>query len=140
MTRDAIVAEAQSWLGTPYHHLGRRKGVGTDCVGIVLGVLAACGTHVQPNRWVYNRRAEDGDLDLEMGQVLQRVPLAEAGPGDVATFWIRPRERRVQHCGILTPHGLLHTHSGVGKVVEHRLDVRWQERMSSVYRLPGVTE
>ncbi len=26
------------WLGTPYRHQGRRKGVGCDCLGLVLGV------------------------------------------------------------------------------------------------------
>lgn len=29
--RSAVVAEALSWRGTPYHHMGRVKGAGVDC-------------------------------------------------------------------------------------------------------------
>ena len=29
--REKLVAEALSWLGTPYHHAGRVKGGGVDC-------------------------------------------------------------------------------------------------------------
>jgi NlpC/P60 family putative phage cell wall peptidase len=38
---DAVVAEALTWLGTPYRHQGSRKGVGCDCLGLVLGVWRA---------------------------------------------------------------------------------------------------
>ena len=38
ITRAAIVAEARSWLGTPYHHQASRKGAGADCLGLVRGV------------------------------------------------------------------------------------------------------
>ena len=31
------VAEALTWLGTPYHHQGRVKGVGVDCRSIQHG-------------------------------------------------------------------------------------------------------
>lgn len=30
-----VIAEARSWIGTPYHHKGRVKGVGVDCGGMV---------------------------------------------------------------------------------------------------------
>ena len=36
--RAAIIAAARRWLGTPYRHQGARLGVGTDCLGVVLGV------------------------------------------------------------------------------------------------------
>jgi cell wall-associated NlpC family hydrolase len=29
--RAAVVAEARSWLGTPFHHQGRVKAAGVDC-------------------------------------------------------------------------------------------------------------
>jgi cell wall-associated NlpC family hydrolase len=36
--RAAIVAEARSWIGTPYRHQASLKGVGTDCLGLLRGV------------------------------------------------------------------------------------------------------
>ena len=41
--RAAVVAEAQSWLRTPYHHMGRVKGAGVDCAMLPAEVYAACG-------------------------------------------------------------------------------------------------
>ena len=37
-SRAAVVAEAIAWLGTPYHHRARIKGVGVDCAQLALGV------------------------------------------------------------------------------------------------------
>ena len=33
-----IVAEARSWIGTPYRHQASLKGVGCDCLGLLRGV------------------------------------------------------------------------------------------------------
>jgi NlpC/P60 family putative phage cell wall peptidase len=45
--RAAVVAEAATWLGTPYHHMGRVKGGGTDCLMLLAEVYEAAG--VVPN-------------------------------------------------------------------------------------------
>lgn len=41
MSRDLVAAEARSWLGTPYHHHARVKGVGVDCAQILAAVFEA---------------------------------------------------------------------------------------------------
>lgn len=41
--RHAVVVEARSWLGTPYHHEARVKGVGVDCAQLLIGVFSAPG-------------------------------------------------------------------------------------------------
>src|SRR3712207_7216939 len=33
-----IIAEARSWIGTPYRHQASLKGVGCDCLGLLRGV------------------------------------------------------------------------------------------------------
>src|SRR5437764_272872 len=44
VSRATIVAEAESWLGTPYRHQASLKGVGCDCLGLVRGIWrAVCG-------------------------------------------------------------------------------------------------
>lgn len=137
MTRDAVVAEARTWLGTPFHHQGRLRGVGTDCVGVVMGLARHCGLEFEDD-WRYNKQAEGFDLSVEFGRLLERIPLEEAAPADVLTFWFRD-PTHVQHCGVLTPYGLLHTYGGVGRVVEHALDDRWARRRNAAFRLPGVS-
>ena len=39
--QNAIVQEALSWLGTPYHHQGRVKGCGVDCGTLLCEVFEA---------------------------------------------------------------------------------------------------
>src|SRR4029077_18614456 len=41
--REQFVAEALSWVGTPYHLGAMVKGAGCDCGTFLLGVLKACG-------------------------------------------------------------------------------------------------
>ena len=41
--RVAVVEEAKSWIGTPYHLKGRVKGAGADCFTFPAEVMIACG-------------------------------------------------------------------------------------------------
>mgnify|MGYP003587025146 CR=1 FL=1 len=41
--REAVVKEALSWLKTPYHHMGRVKGVGVDCGMLIAEVFEGAG-------------------------------------------------------------------------------------------------
>ncbi len=41
--RQAVVAEARTWEGTPWHHQGRVKGAGVDCLMLIAGVFEAAG-------------------------------------------------------------------------------------------------
>jgi hypothetical protein len=41
--RAAVIGEAETWLLTPYHHMGRVKGGGTDCLMLLAEVYEAVG-------------------------------------------------------------------------------------------------
>lgn len=41
--RAAVVAEARTWLRTPYHSMGRVKGAGCDCYTLLLEVFGKVG-------------------------------------------------------------------------------------------------
>ena len=42
-TREAAIAEARTWLGTPYHHRARIKGAGVDCLLLLHEVYVRAG-------------------------------------------------------------------------------------------------
>ncbi len=41
MSNEEIITEARSWLETPFHHQGRVRGVGVDCIGLIVEVARA---------------------------------------------------------------------------------------------------
>ena len=43
LTRAAVVAEARSWIGTPYHHAADVKGHGVDCAMLLVRVYCDLG-------------------------------------------------------------------------------------------------
>jgi cell wall-associated NlpC family hydrolase len=87
--RQRVVAEAEAWLRTPYHHMGRIQGGGTDCLMLLAEVYEAAGVipHVDvpfyPPDWNLHRDAE------RYLQGLMRYARGIGGPpqsGDVAVF------------------------------------------------------
>ena len=41
--REKVIAEARSWLGTPYHKRAQVKGAGCDCATFIYAVYHTCG-------------------------------------------------------------------------------------------------
>ena len=62
--RTQVVAEAETWLRTPYHHMGRVKGAGTDCLMLLAevfesaGVISRVEVPFYPPDWHLHRDAE----------------------------------------------------------------------------------
>jgi hypothetical protein len=42
-TRAQVATQARAWIGTPFAHQHRARGVGVDCVGLVIGVARELG-------------------------------------------------------------------------------------------------
>ena len=64
LRRAAVVAEAKSWLNTPFHHMGRIRGAGVDCLMLLAEVYEAGGIapHVEPGYYPpdwYQHRDEE---------------------------------------------------------------------------------
>lgn len=62
--RARVVAVAKSWCGTPYHHKGRLRGAGVDCLTLLAEVFTEAGLierpeipHYPPD-WMNHRDAE----------------------------------------------------------------------------------
>ncbi|HJU15707.1 MAG TPA: hydrolase [Stellaceae bacterium] len=87
--RAAIVAEAESWLRTPFHHEARVKGAGVDCLMLLAEIYERAGLvpHIDPPHyppdWHIHRDAERY-LDGLSGYAREIAGPPE--PGDVALF------------------------------------------------------
>ena len=107
--RRKIVAEAESWIGTPYVSNGMIKGRrgGTDCAMLLLGVYGNVGLvpkefdpRPYPPEWHIHQNAEKYlETVLRFAHEVASPPAREPKPGDVVLFKIG---RLFAHGGIIT--------------------------------------
>ena len=133
-TRAKAVEEARSWLGTPYHHHARVKGVGVDCGQLLIGVYGAIGLF-DPRTVEY---AHDWHLhhseELFIGHVksfgaheIQTPPQ----PGDIAVYKFG---RCFSHGAIVIGDGLVvHSYIGLGAVLGHVNDHPLNDREAKYF-------
>ncbi len=134
-SRSEILTAARAWMDTPFRHQGRCRGVGVDCIGLIVGVARDLGVDTR-DRTDYPRQPDGSSLEAALDGQLRRLAPGTMGPGDVLLLRIR---RMPQHVGFLAEHGtIIHAHSAAGRVVEMRLNERWWDRLVAAYRLPGV--
>ena len=108
------IAAARRCLGTPFHHQGRRPGVGLDCIGLVVIALRAAGMTVH-DRTDYGRRPDGKSLVAAL-QGARRGARATIEAGDVLLFRY---DRQPQHAALATePNSMIHSFAPAGEVVE----------------------
>jgi len=118
--RAAVVAEARSWIGTPYHHAADVKGHGVDCAMLLVRVYCDLGL-VEPfdprpytRDWFLHRNEE---RYLKCLLKLSRE-IREPKDGDVVLFRIG---RCFAHAGVVSraePLTIIHAFAATGCVVE----------------------
>src|SRR5208283_4197991 len=88
--RQAVVAEAMTWLGTPFHHHQAVKGAGVDCALFLYSVYRGVGLIPEIKIEDYSPQWHlHKDEERYMNWVLQfaaRVENATFKPGDGALF------------------------------------------------------
>lgn len=149
--RHDIVAEARSWLGTPYQHQGRVKGTACDCIGLIIGTAINLGLW-SGNYGAYSSRPRgnavrhvmDSECETVMDTDVQSIALEDIALGDIGLFWYRDR-REAQHFCVFGEHPLvagnltmIHSYTTAKKVTENTVDDFWAKRILKVYRFPGV--
>lgn len=137
-----IVAQARTWLGTPFHHQARLKGKGCDCLGLVVGVVDELGLKdangvklAAYDEVSYSKEPNGAYLTEKLTGLLLEIPIEDASAGDLALFKVRENP---QHLAILSDYegmlGMIHCFAPARKVVEHRLDDDWKLRLLKVFR------
>ncbi|MFP4615561.1 MAG: peptidase P60 [Thiohalorhabdus sp.] len=131
-----VQATARGMVGTPFRHQGRRPGRGLDCAGVVIETARALGLAFEDWR-AYSRYPDGRTLERILDRCLERAP--EPTPGGVLLFRF---DALPQHVAVATERRgliyLVHSYSRIGRVVEHRLDERWQACLVRAYRWEGV--
>jgi cell wall-associated NlpC family hydrolase len=87
--RAALIAEALTWVGTPWAHAQDLKGSGVDCAMLMVrvhvdtGVIAPFDPRPYPSQWFLHHEAA---RFLDFMRRLGGRPVEAAAPGDVRMY------------------------------------------------------
>ena len=90
--RAAVVAEAMTWISTPWHHNSAIKGVGVDCARFPLAVYSGVGLIEPFDPKAYARdHMLHSDEERYLGVVLglglgAEIKVTDVGPGDLLVW------------------------------------------------------
>lgn len=136
--RQNVALAALGWLGTPYHHHARIKGVGVDCVHLLCAVFEACGLvpPIDPGiyapDWHHCRSAELYIAGLQ--QHGQEVGAPELG--DVAIFKFG---RTYSHAGVMVSRDeVVHAYSGMGVILTRLREEPLASRPARFFRVNAL--
>ena len=116
--RQAVLDEAALWLRTPYHHRAIIKGVGADCMTLLIacyGIVGLAPKIEAMPQYTYQYGLHDGD-DVYLDHLLKysrEVP--EPQPADVVVYKVA---RLWSHCGIVVKWPTI-IHAQVGEGVRY---------------------
>lgn len=104
--RQAVVTEAETWLGTPYKYAGAEKGKGADCSGLVMRVYLDLFDMKLPRN---SAKQAEYCIPLKAEDVLA---------GDLVFFATGKDPNQVSHVGIMLDDvNFIHASSSKGVVI-----------------------
>jgi len=124
--RQEVVAVARTWLGTPYHAMGRVKGVGVDCLTLLAevyteaGIIPRVDIPYYPQDWHLHRSNERYLEGLSRYACeIETAPL----PGDIALWKFG---RCMSHGAIVVEWPvIIHAYVGRACVLENAEAAAW---------------
>ena len=140
-----IIACARTWIGTRFQHQARRKGIGCDCLGLVLGIglelnMPWAKKAARDQECIaYARRPHADQLRKVARRYFDEIEPSRAAVGDVLIMIFASEPT---HFGIVSntaPLSIIHSYAQARKVVEHGLDDVWRKRIVSAFRLRAVS-
>lgn len=134
---DLIVRAARACIGTRWHHQGRVKGAGLDCVGLLVHAFGEALAEPFPDSTDYGRVHDNGRLVRELDARLDRVAVSDLRPGDVVAFTWTESAVESQHVAIVTqsePLRIIHANARQRGVVEHDAGAYWSSKISAAFR------
>ena len=86
--RSSVVAAARAWIGTPFHHAGRVRGVGVDCLQLLIGVYGDLGLipAIDPGHYPCDWHMHQSEERYLNGVAEVAVRVEAPQPGDIALF------------------------------------------------------
>ncbi len=140
VTRREVVAVAFRWMGTRFEHQASKRGVGTDCIGLVVGVARDLempeAEEFASDLMIrgYGREPDPGMLLDACSRYLN--PCREPVAGDILLFRFKAEP---QHFALISAPGyMIHAYAQAHQVVENRINDWWYSRKVAAFSYRGI--
>jgi hypothetical protein len=140
VTPDMVIAEARSWLGTPYEHGQGLKGVGVDCVFFLVRTFHALDLipNIDPRPYPHGPFIRDDRYVRWMRPFVDPAPLPPR-PANIVLFWVPPRKMPAQSAIVVQWPTLILLDQEMG-VVELNAEKEWfADRFHSAWAIKGLS-
>lgn len=123
-----LVAEAMTWIGTPYQYACQTKGTSTDCSGMVMKVYESVGGVMLPRN------------SAKQAEYCQDLDRKDVEVGDLVFFATGKDKNRISHVGIMIDtKRFIHASSSKGVVIS-QIDTPYYTRTLRKFgRVPGIS-
>lgn len=143
--RSNIVETAKGWINTPYHHQAAVKGVGCDCIGLLIGVWRELIGELPVEPPIYSPQWHLHQKESQLIKVLKEtygfVDINATTPPAGAVLCFGLERGPAHHAGISTGNGtFIHSFMLSKKVVEVTLDPAWKRRLHAILDYPEVID
>lgn len=135
--RNELIEEAKSFLGTKWGHIGRKKEVSVDCVGLIACTLQNLNYEVN-DLLNYTHMPDFSILQKKLLQNAYLIDYKDLKKADILTFKF---EKTTTHVAFISEIKdsqiyIIHSYSLYPrKVIEHIIDEKWISQISGCYRL-----
>ena len=132
---------ARAWLDVPFHHQGRSRVQGIDCVGLAIVVardLELIDAEVESTLPHTYERIPDPKL---MASLLHQHMDATGSPAAGDWIWLAAPNTRPRHIGMLTSDDTwIHAYEDVGRVLEQPLRAAYRRMIKGAWSYRGVSD
>lgn len=134
--RTLVSLIVKTFLGTRYKHQGRLKGVGLDCLGVVVELMKELNIYKGGDKINYSRYPDGHELYNSCKEWLVEKPINQMQEGDVLLMRFNEEP---QHLAVLVDNNnIVHAYIMSKKVVLHRLDEEWKSRIIAVFEFKEI--
>jgi NlpC/P60 family putative phage cell wall peptidase len=136
--RAVFVAVARSWIGTPYRHQATLKGIGCDCLGLLIGVWRELGGKagtVPPYTPDWAEAVGSETFAKGLREHLTEIEPGEAREGDLVLFRWRSH-LPAKHGAILVARDRMVHAQERAAVSEVPVSDWWRRRMAYAFEFP----
>lgn len=138
----AVIEAARGWIGTPFHHQGRLKNIGVDCLGLLVGIAEELAICDENGKLLTRHDALDYGHNPDEKRLLENLKkhckaARKLRAGLIGLFEI---DGSARHLGVFGEQNgyitLIHAYAPARSVVEHRFDDIWQTKLVKLFRFP----